>query len=124
MPSLTINLASQWLATLYTAAVSLGLTFVLGRVLGPEGFGSYSYILTLAMLFFILQDGGFKTLLFREKTLPSEGLTGYKDRLFSWALGHAVVITVAGAFLVLILPVGYRMGILAAVVCFGFPAAV
>jgi len=119
-----INLTSQWLATLYTAAVSLGLTFLLGRVLGPEGFGSYSYILTLATLFFILQDGGFKTLLFREQTLPSEGLTGYKDRLFSWALGHAVVITVAGAFLVLILPLDYRMGILAAVFCFGFQAAV
>ena len=119
-----INLTSQWLATLYTAAVSLGLTFLLGRVLGPEGFGSYSYILTLATLFFILQDGGFKTLLFREQTLPSEGLTGYKDRLFSWALGHAVVITAAGAFFVLILPLDYRMGILAAVFCFGFQAAV
>lgn len=124
MPSLSINLASQWLATLYTAAVSLGITFVLGRVLGPDGFGSYSYILTIATLFFIIQDGGFKTLLFREKTLPSEGLKRYGDRLFSWALGHAVVITAAGAFFVLVLPTGYRLGILAAAFCFGFQAVV
>jgi O-antigen/teichoic acid export membrane protein len=124
MASFSINLTSQWLATLYTAAVSLGLTFVLGRVLGPDGFGSYSYILTIATLFFILQDGGFKTLLFREKTLPSEGLKSYEDRLFSWALGHSVVVTGAGAFFVWVLPAQYRLGILAAVICFGFQAVV
>ena len=124
IPSFSINLASQWVATLYTAAVSVGLTFVLGRVLGPDKFGSYSYILTIATLFFILQDGGFRTLLFREKTLPSKGLKGYGDRLFSWALGHAVVITAAGAFFVLVLPTGYRTAILAAILCFGFQAVV
>ena len=46
IPSFSANLTSQWLGTLYTAAVSLGLTFLLGRVLGPEGFGTYSYVLT------------------------------------------------------------------------------
>ena len=124
VPSFSANLTSQWLATLYTAAVSLGLTFILGRELGPKGFGNYSYILTLASLFFILQEGGYKALLFREKTLPSEGLKRYGDRLFSWALGHAVVITAAGAFFVLVLPTGYRLGILAAAFCFGFQAVV
>jgi len=124
MPSFSINLASQWLATLYTASVSIGITFVLGRVLGPDKFGSYSYILTIATFFFIIQDGGFRTLLFREKTLPSKGLKRYGDRLFSWALGHAVVITAAGAFFVLVLPTGYRIGILAATFCFGFQAVV
>ncbi len=58
IPSFSANLTSQWLGTLYTAAVSLGLTFLLGRVLGPEGFGTYSYVLTLATLFLVLQDGG------------------------------------------------------------------
>jgi len=119
-----MNLASQWSATLYTAGVSLGLTFVLGRVLGPDGFGGYSYILTLATLFFILQDGGFKTLLFREKTLSSEALKGYGDLLLSWALGHAVMITGAGALLVWVLPAAYGPGIFAAVICFGFQAVV
>jgi O-antigen/teichoic acid export membrane protein len=124
MASFSINLTSQWLATLYTAAVSLGLTFVLGRVLGPDGFGSYSYILTIATLFFILQDGGFKTLLFREKTLPSEELKRHEDRLFSWALGHSVVVTGAGAFFAWVLPAPYRFGVLAAVICFGFQAVI
>ncbi|MCF8142839.1 MAG: oligosaccharide flippase family protein [Deltaproteobacteria bacterium] len=124
MASFSINLTSQWLATLYTAAVSLGLTFILGRVLGPDGFGSYSYILTIATLFFILQDGGFKTLLFREKTLPSEELKSYEDRLFSWALGHSAMTTVVGAFFVWVIPSQYRLGIVAAVICFGFQAVV
>jgi O-antigen/teichoic acid export membrane protein len=124
MGSFRINLTSQWVATLYTAGVSLGLTFVLGRVLGPEGFGVYSYILTIATLFFILQEGGFKTLLFREKTLPSEGLKIHGDRLFSWAVGHTLVTTSAGVLLASVLPTAYRLGIAVAVICFGCHAIV
>ena len=117
------NLTTQWLATIYTAGVSVFLTFLLGRVLGPESFGRYSYVLTLAALFLILQDGGFKMLLFRERTLPTLTLAAYRDRLFSWALGHAVIVTAAGAFCVLVLPFQYRMGILAAFLYFGLQAA-
>lgn len=91
-------------------------------MLGPEAFGNYSYVLTLAALFLILQDGGFKALLFRERTLSTSSLFKYRDRLFHWALGHAVVLTVAGAFCVLVLPFQYRMGILAAVLHFGLQA--
>lgn len=117
-----LSLFSQWFATFYTAAVSLGLTFLLGRVLGPEGFGGYSYVLTLASLFLIVQDGGFKSLLFREKTLVSPQIAEYNNSLFSWALGHMVMISLAGAFFVLVLPLQYRAGIFAALVCFGLQA--
>jgi O-antigen/teichoic acid export membrane protein len=111
------------MATIYTAGVSVLLTFLLGRVLGPEAFGDYSYVLTLAALFLILQDGGFKTLLFRERTLSTSSLYRYRDNLFPWALGHTVMLTVAGAFCVLVLPFQYRMGVLAAVLYFGLQAA-
>ncbi len=116
------NLISQWLATTYTAGVSVFLTFLLGRVLGPEAFGRYSYVLTLAALFLILQDGGFKMLIFREKTLPTLAMARHQDLLFPWALGHTVIATVAGAFCVLVLPFQYRMGILAAFLYFGLQA--
>lgn len=119
---ITIHLTSQWMATIYTAAVSMGLTFVLGRLLSPGGFGTYSYILTLASLFFILQDGGFKTLIFREKTLPTPALEEHGDNLFSLAFGHALMSTAAGAVLVLVLPLPYKAGILAALICFFFQA--
>jgi O-antigen/teichoic acid export membrane protein len=96
----------------------MGLTFVLGRVLGPVGFGDYSYILTLASLFFILQDGGFKTLILREKTLPTPAFQEYGGNFFSLAFGRALMISGAGAVLVFILPVSHRAGISAAFICF------
>ena len=122
MSSFSINLTSQWLATIYNAGVSILLTFILGCVLGPEAFGRYSYMLTLASLFFILQDGGFKTLLFREKTLPSPAMKGYGDRMFSWALGNTLLFPLAGVLCVLILPFQYGLGIVAAFLYFGLQA--
>ena len=122
MSSFSINLTSQWIATVYNAAVSILLTFLLGRVMGPEAFGRYSYMLTLASLFFILQDGGFKTLLFRERTLPSPAMKGYGDRLFSWAVGNTLVMTLGGVVCVLVLPFQYGLGIMAAFLYFGLQA--
>lgn len=114
------------MAAIYTAVVSMGLTFGLGRLLGPEAFGTYSYILTLASLFFILQDGGFKTLIFREKTLSTPGLQKHGDNLFPLAFGHGLLLTAAGAVLVFILPLPlpYKAGISAALICFFFQALV
>ena len=96
-------LAGQWGATLYNAALSTLLSFALGRFLGPEAFGGYTYILTIASLFAILQDGGFSTLIFRESAHPTQGLT-HKSPLMRQALGHAGLVTLAGALLVLALP--------------------
>lgn len=108
-------LTSQWAATLYAAAVSVGLTFVLGRVLGPAIFGQYSYILTLASLFAILQDGGFTTLIFRETAkaalVPQAGRPG----LMSLALGHLGVTTLLGLGLTLLFPTADRAALGAAV---------
>lgn len=124
MSVFNVNLTSQWAATVYSAGVSIALTFLLGRVLGPEVFGQYSYILTLASLFFILQAGGFKTLLFREKTLPSRAMKGYGEHLFSWALGNTVAITIAGILAVLVLPFQDGWGLIAALCYFGLLAVV
>ncbi|EFK08077.1 polysaccharide biosynthesis protein [delta proteobacterium NaphS2] len=118
----SVNLTSQWAATVFNASVSIGLTFFLGRVLGPEAFGRYSYILTLASLFFILQAGGFRTFLFREKTLPSPAMKGYGEDLFSWALGNTLVITFAGVLCTILLPFQYRAGIISAVLYFALLA--
>ena len=97
-------LTSQWAATLYAAAVSVGLTFLLGRILGPAQFGQYSYILTVASIFAILQDGGFSTLIFRETAKAA--LTANTDRppLMSLALGHLGATTLLGLALVPLFP--------------------
>ena len=77
------SLSVQWLATVYVAGFSMMLTIFLARLFGPEVFGEYSYIVTFASLFAIFQDGGFRTLLFREFT--SSNLTYKNDDLFSKA---------------------------------------
>jgi O-antigen/teichoic acid export membrane protein len=117
-------LSSQWAATLYAAAVSVGLTFLLGRVMGPAVFGQYSYILTLASLFAILQDGGFTTLIFRETARA--GLTTQPDRpgLLALALGHLGATTALGLCLVPFFAADERLSLGAAVLYFAlFTAA-
>ena len=119
LASFSVNLLSQMTATAYNAGVSILLMFLLGRVMGPKTFGQYSYILTLASLFFVFQNGGIRTLIFREKTLATSALKEYGGRLFSWGLGHTLFTTLAGIFCVLILPFQYRLGIIAALLVFG-----
>ena len=69
--TLAKSFSTQWLASAYVATISIILTFLFARLLGPEIFGIYNYLLTLASLFAILQDGGFRTLIFRELTFPT-----------------------------------------------------
>lgn len=115
-------LGAQWLSSVYVAAVSLGLTFALGRVMGPETFGGYSYVLTVASLFLILQDGGFKTLLFRERTPVQDQERRRDDGLSGRATGHVLVATVVGLALALLLP--SPLAVAVAVACFGLQALV
>lgn len=102
-------LTSQWAATLYAAAVSVGLTFLLGRVLGPAGFGQYSYLLTLGSLFAILQDGGFSTLIFRETAKAALAAAPGRPSLMAMALGHLLGVTALGLCLTPLFPDGERL---------------
>ncbi len=117
-------LGSQWAATLYAAAVSVGLTFVLGRVLGPAAFGQYSYILTRGSLFAILQDGGFSTLIFRETAKAALAAAPGRPPLLSLALGHLAAMTLFGLCLVAFFPDADRLSLGAAVLYYAlFTAA-
>lgn len=108
---------SQWLATVFVAGVSMCMTFLFGRLFGPELFGSFSYILTLTSLFAILQGGGFQTLIFREQTVPSISLE--RRKLFSSALCHVLAVTSVGILLTAFLSVSYRPTLALAVLSFG-----
>ena len=115
--TLARSLSAQWLATVYVAGVSMLMTFFLARSFGPEVFGRYSYIVTLASLFAILQDGGFRTLLFREFTSPSLSLTS--EKLFPAALGHLLMVTVMGISLTLLFPVQDKGYLILSISAFG-----
>lgn len=111
-------LAGQWAATLYSAVLSTLLSFALGRFLGPDSFGVYSYILTMASLFAIAQDGGFSTLIFRESAHPSANLAPGTS-IARLALGHATLVTAAGLVLVWLFPLGDKTALCLALVYYG-----
>ncbi len=115
--TLVRSFSTQWLATAYGAIVSLLLTFLFGRLLGPETFGNYNYLLTLASLYAILQDGGFRTLIFRELTSPT--FQTIKQRLVSLALGHNILVTSIGILILLLLPLEENFLLVLAIVSFG-----
>jgi O-antigen/teichoic acid export membrane protein len=87
-------LSSQWLATIYVAGISAGITFFLARSLGPDSFGVYSYFLAFASLIGAVQDGGFRALLVREKTAVSHTLKLRAAHLTGYALGNNILVTV------------------------------
>lgn len=84
------GLFNQSVASLWVAGVSMVLVFALGRILGPEAFGEYNYVLTLASLLAIVQDGGFKTLLQRE--FAHRSLAIAPEMLLRHAVGHALLV--------------------------------
>ena len=107
------NLAPQWLSTIYVATISFVVSVLLARGLGVEGFGVYSYVLSLAGIFFIVQDGGYRTLIFRN------GVDGYSkgDGLIGFGAGHLLLVTVSGVVIVMLFQPKYWLVILAAIIC-------
>jgi O-antigen/teichoic acid export membrane protein len=81
---------SQFISTIYIALISFLLSVVLARKLGVVGFGDYSYLLGLAGIFMIFQNGGYKVLIFRE------GVNSNVKNLLSNAIGHLLFITFVG----------------------------
>ena len=116
--SLKLNnsIISQWLATLLVGIVSMLNVFFLARTLGASQFGKYNYILSIASLYLILQDGGYRTLIFREFTQSTASLKADKQFLLPIAQAH-VIITTLIAFLLLLL-FEQRFSLLAALFCF------
>ena len=107
----------QWLASAYGAIISILLIFLFARLLGPEIFGNYNYLLTLASLYAILQDGGFRTLIFRELTSPT--FKNLKGRLVSLSLGHNILVTIIGILILSIFPLNDSLLLMLAVFSFG-----
>ena len=117
MMTLAKSFGIQWLASAYGAIVSILLTFLFGRLLGPEVFGNYSYLLTLASLYAIIQDGGFQTLIIRELTSPA--FQQIKVSLVALSLGHNILVTTTGVLILLALPLNDRFLLILAIISFG-----
>jgi len=116
-------LGSQWIAVAYTAAISSLLIFFLGRILGPENFGIYSYALTLASLFAMAQDGGFKTLIFRECVSPTQNMGCSIDDLVRMALSHILFVTGCGLLILFFIPSQQKATLSSAMLCLALVCA-
>src|SRR5690606_33985354 len=80
--------------------------------------GVYSYVLSVAALFAIVLDGGYRTLLFREGVVASEPLRRSGRELLPQALGHLLLALTLGLSLLLIMPVDATPCLLTALGCF------
>ena len=105
----------QLLSTGYIGAVSLGITILLARILGVKEFGRYQYALTIATFYALLQDGGFRTLIFRERGAQTPEIAAYLKKLFSTqtseyellinlSLAHLILTTLFGMVIISFFP--------------------
>jgi O-antigen/teichoic acid export membrane protein len=85
-------LGAQWLAAGFVGLVSMGVTVLIARRLGPDLFGVYAIALSAGAVVAVLIDGGFGKLLLRERALASPELAGFTPVLPSLAYGHALLV--------------------------------
>lgn len=111
-------LSAQWAATAYIGVVSLGLNFLVARLLGPASFGDYGVAFSAGAMLGIFLDGGFKTLLLRERTLVSGKLSDMVPRLHGVAMGHALLVGSIMGLVALLLGPERRDLAIATVFCF------
>jgi len=110
------TLGAQWFATAIFGLVSFVLGIFVGRVLGPEKYGSYANAISLGSLLAILIDGGFGKILMREAVSITEELTSCGDNLHGAAYGHALLVVCSLCLIILIFNEPARQPILLATV--------
>ena len=98
-------LGAQWLATGFVGLVSMGVTVLIARALGPDLFGVYAIALSAGALVAALIDGGFSKLLLRERALATHTLAGYTHVLPGLAYGHALLMLGGLCLAAVVLPV-------------------
>jgi O-antigen/teichoic acid export membrane protein len=80
------------------ALLVLGLQhFVLARLLGPVEFGIYGLALAVQHLVLLVQEAGFRTLIYREQVQPTPGFGLDVSQLQRAAFGHAIAVTAVAA---------------------------
>lgn len=98
-------LGAQWLAISFVAFVSLAISVIVARVLGPDLFGVYSVALSGGAIAAILLDGGFGRLLQRERAHPTATLAPLLPVLPRAALGNVIFCACAlSLFAIIVLP--------------------
>lgn len=108
--------ASQWLAVIYATGVMFFLMAFLARKLGPASLAIFLYVQAIASLFAIFQDGGFQTLVFREKVAQSGNPELSVHTLVSGYFSYVMLVTLAGSAVVLLSGTAFKAAFLLAFV--------
>ena len=101
MRSISHPVFYQWLSIAYVGLVSLALSVLLARELGPIGFAEYSIALAVGSMLALFLDGGMRNILLREGTRNGKKLEHLPKQLPAIALGHAIAMAVLLSLLVL-----------------------
>ena len=96
----------QGAAALINTLLSVGLSLVLARSLGPSSFGNYSVLLNAGIVALVVIEGGYPLLAYRETALTSTALSVWQGRVLALAAGYAVCV----ALLLALIPVGSWLG--------------
>lgn len=105
IPLIVRFLGAQWVAVGFVGLVSLGISIVIARTLGPDMFGVYSVAISAGAIVAILFDGGFGRLLQREHAYATPELLRFIPLLPRAAYGHALIgMIVMSLFAIFILP--------------------
>jgi O-antigen/teichoic acid export membrane protein len=102
-------LSAQWLGMGFVGLVSLGVSIAVARVLGPEQFGVYAIAVAGGAIIVILIDGGFSTLLQRERARATTSLAGLAKLLPGMANAHALLATLLLSICCVLLPAKYGL---------------
>lgn len=112
-------LGAQWLAAGFVGIVSLGVSALIARTLGPELFGVYVIALSSGAVVAIFIDSGFGKLLQRERALPSMKLATHVQLLPSLAFGHALLMLVCLCVAAVLLVPRHALTIVSTLLFFG-----
>ncbi len=94
----------QLLSSLVGLITGLGMQLLLVRLLPPEQFGLYAFAISVQQIFMIVQDGGFRVLLYRENARSTEDFPYSAEDVFGFANSHLLVVTTIAALVALLLP--------------------
>ena len=112
-PEYSRKLLLQWLATVYVSIISIFVSIALARWLGVSEFGTYSYVLSVVSICMIFQNGGYKTILFRDS------IEGLNKEIMALSLGNVLVASCLGLLLIWVFRPYEWKTLMIAVICMG-----
>jgi O-antigen/teichoic acid export membrane protein len=109
--SIVWNTGSQVMGRAISAITTLGITILIARRYGTDGYGDFIKITTFVSFFYLLADFGFNAIFLQKSALPDRSGTVAQDSQWSDLLGLRLVVSFVLIFLALALLVFIPHGV-------------